>query len=144
MKNRLILLAALACLLLCGCSWLDGSYLSVKPHQGQNSAAQSKDRSASNYVELRAVLEDMITSGVESAVINVAQYREDLVDEGIANAVLYVTQRYPLGAWAVEQIDYEVGTGAGQPAVSVNISYLHGRSEIRKIKNAEHMEQATS
>lgn len=143
MKKRLILLAILACLSLCGCSWLDGSYLSVKPHQGQNSTAQSKDKSAANYAQLRAALEEMVTAGTESAVINVAQYRQDLVEEGIANAVSFVTQRYPLGAWAVEKINYEVGTGAGQPAISVNISYLHGRSEIRKIKNAEHMESAT-
>ena len=42
----------------------------------------------------------------------------------------------------MEKIDYEIGSGAGQPAISVNISYIHGRSEIRKIKEAEGMEYA--
>lgn len=141
MKKRLILLAAL-CFLLGGCTWMDGSYLSIKPHQAQSAGIQSKDRSASNYLELRTVLEEMIESGMESVVINVAEYRQELVEDGIATAVNYAQERYPLGAWAVDQITYEIGTGGGQPAISVNISYIHGRSEIRKIKDAGGMEKA--
>lgn len=140
MKRSLAILAVALCFLLCGCTWMDGSYLSVTPHQEQISGVQVKDRNASNYLELRNTLEDMVSAGVESAVINVAQYRQDLVDEGIANAVLYAKERYPLGAYAVDDITYEVGTGAGQPAISVSISYIHGRSEIRKIENVADME----
>ena len=139
MKRSLAIMAGILCLLLCGCSWMDGSYLSVTPHQEQNAGIQGKDRSASNYLELRNVLEEMVDAGVESAVINVAEYRQDLVDEGIANAALYAKERYPLGAYAVDDISYEIGTGGGQPAISVNISYIHGRSEIRKIENVTGM-----
>lgn len=142
MKKRILLLAALLCLLLCACGWMDGSYLSITPHREQNSGTQSKDKTASNYLELRTVLEEMVDSGMESAVINVAEYRQELVDEGIINAVQYAAERYPLGAWAVDQISYEIGAGGGQPAISVNISYIHGRSEIRKIKEADGMEKA--
>ena len=142
MKKRLMLLAAALCLLLCGCDWMDGSYLSITPHQEQNSGTQNQDISATNYLELRTVLEELVDSGTESAVINVAGYRQELVQEGIANAVLYAAERYPLGAYAVDQITYEVGTGGGQPAISVSISYIHGRSEIRKIKNAANMQKA--
>jgi transglutaminase/protease-like cytokinesis protein 3 len=42
---------------------------------------------------------------------------------------------HPLGAYALDSITYNIGTGGGQPAISVNISYIHGRSEIRKIRN---------
>lgn len=142
MKKRLFLLIIAACLLLCGCSWMDGSYLSITPHQNQSSGTQTKDASASNYLQLRTVLEEMVKSGTESAVINVAAYRQDLVQEGIANAVKYAAEKFPLGAYAVDEITYELGTGAGQPAISVNISYIHGRSEIRKIKEANGMEMA--
>lgn len=142
MRKRLIPLLALVCLLLCGCDWMGGSYLSVTPHKEQNTGTQSKDRSASNYLELRNALEEMVDSGTESAVINVAGYRRDLLDEGIVNAVLYAAERYPLGAWAVDEITYEIGAGGGQPAISVNISYIHGRSEIRKIKETDSMEKA--
>ena len=142
MKTRIVLTAALLCLTLCSCGWMDGSYLSVTPHREQSSGVQSKDITASNYLELRTVLEDMVNSGMENAVINVAKYRRDLVDEGIANAVLYASERHPLGAWAVDEISYEIGTGGGQPAISVDISYIHGRSEIRKIKQADGIEKA--
>lgn len=139
MKGRLMVLAVLLSLLLCGCSWMDGSYLSVTPHQEQNTSIQVKERTASNYLELRNALEDMVDSGVENAVINVAGYRQDLVKDGIANAVLYATHRYPLGAYAVDEITYEIGVGGGRPAISVNITYIHGRSEIRAIENAADM-----
>jgi hypothetical protein len=144
MKKSILLPVVLVCLLLCGCSWMDGSYLSITPHQEQSSGVQSKDRTASNYLQLRTALEKMVDSGMESAVINVAEYRKELLDEGIANAVQYATARYPLGAWAVDEISYEIGTGGGQPAISVEISYLHGRSEIRMIKEAVGMENAKS
>ena len=142
MKKRLVLLAAAVCLLCCGCSWMDGDYLSVTPYRAQSYGIQTKDIAASNYLQLRTVLENMVDSGTENAVINVAEYRQDLVEEGIANAVHHVINRYPVGAWAVDEISYEIGTGAGQPAISVDISYIHGRSEIRKIRNAAGMEQA--
>ena len=139
MKRNLILLAAMLCLLLCGCGWMDGSYLSITPHQGQNATVQVKDRSASNYLQLRQALEDMVDSGTENAVINVANYRVDLVDDAIANAVRYTKERYPMGAYAVDDIQYEIGTGGGQPAISISISYIHGRSEIRKIETLPSM-----
>ena len=142
MRKRLIPLLVLLCLLLGGCDWMSGSYLSITPHQEQNYGVQSKDRTASNYLQLRTVLEEMVDSGMENAVINVAGYRQDLLDEGIVNAVMYASERYPRGAWAVDEITYEIGAGGGQPAISVNISYIHGRSEIRKIKNADSMEKA--
>lgn len=141
MKRYLIILAVIISLLLTGCGWMDGRYLSIRPHQKQNSGIQAKDRTAANYLQLRTVLEEMVNAGVESAVINVADYRQDLVEEAIANAVHYAKERYPLGAYAVEEISYEIGTGGGQPAISVNISYIHGRSEIRKIEEAANMEQ---
>ena len=139
MKRNILILATVLSLLLCGCNWMDGSYLSITPHQGQNAAAQVKDRTASNYLQLRNALEDMVDSGTENAIINVANYRQDLVEDAVANVVRHAKERYPLGAYAVEDIYYEIGTNGGQPAVSISISYIHGRSEIRKIENVTNM-----
>ena len=140
MKKLLVLLAAVC--LLSGCSWMDGSYLSITPHRNQSAGTQSINVSAANYLQLRTALEDMVTSGTETAVINVAGYRDDLVADGIANAALFAAERFPLGAYAVEEISYEIGTSGGKPAISVNISYIHGRAQIRKIKNAGNMDSA--
>jgi len=139
MKRYRIILICVLCLCFSGCGWMDGSYLSIRPHQEQNAGVQIKDRAASNYLQLQNALEEMVDAGVENAVINVANYREDLVDEGIANVMIYAKQRYPLGAYAVDDISCEIGTAGGYPAISVNISYIHGRSEIRAIKNAADM-----
>ena len=35
MKRRIICLVAAMCLMLSGCSWMDGNYLSVQPHREQ-------------------------------------------------------------------------------------------------------------
>lgn len=142
MKRKILWIAVL-CMTLCGCSsWMDGSYVSVTPHQQQLSGTQSGSVSASNYMQLREVLEEMVDSGVESAVINVSEYNQEQVEAGVEMAVRYLQQTYPLGAYAIEKIDYEIGIGGGKPAVSVNISYLHGRSEIRKIQTVSTMEEA--
>ena len=130
------------CLMLSGCSWLDGSYVSVTPHQEQTSGGQSGAVSAANYLQLRTVLQDMVDSSTENAVINVAEYDQEQVAKGMQTAVNYLSSLYPLGAYAVDRIDYDIGVSGGKPAVSVSISYIHGRSEIRKIKTVPDMTEA--
>ncbi len=141
MKRRIALLLLAVCLLLAGCNWLDGSYVSVQPHREQLSGSQPWTVSASNFLQLRTVLQDMVDSGTENAVINVAEYSQEQLEKGMETAVIYLTRQYPLGAYAVEEIDYEIGTGGGQPAVSVDISYIHGRSELRKVRTVEDMQE---
>lgn len=126
------------CLALCGCSSiLDGSYHSVTPHEDQGSHTQSNIVAASDYQMLRSVMEDLVAAGTTSAVINVTDYDQSLVDIGINNAARYVQTEYPLGAYAVESIEYEIGLSGGIYAISVDISYIHGRSELRKIQTVE-------
>ena len=61
MRNRMIAFAAALCLLLTGCSWMDGSYVSITPHQEQLTGTQSGTVSASNYYQLRRALEDLVS-----------------------------------------------------------------------------------
>ena len=143
MKRSVIALAAALCLLLSGCGiWMDGSYVSVTLHEEQLSGVQTGVVSAANYMELRGALTQMVDSGTESAVINVAEYNQSMVESGISMAVRYLTTMYPLGAYAVDGVEYEVGSSGGKPAVSVNITYIHGRSEIRKVQAVQDMEGA--
>jgi hypothetical protein len=137
----MIAFAAAVCLMLSGCSWMDGSYVSVKPHQEQLGGTQSGTVSASNYYQLRQAMEDLVNAGTENAVIHVAEYSQDLVESGMEAAVHYICKLLPMGAYAVDSIAYEIGTGGGQPAISVSISYIHGRSELRKVRRVENMEQ---
>ena len=143
MKRRMICLLMAICLFLSGCStWMDGEYHSVTPHQEQLSAVQSGTQSAATYPELQAALTQMVDSGTESGVISVAEYNQSMVETGMSMAVQYLKTMYPLGAYAIEEINYEIGSSGGKPAISVNITYLHGRSEIRKIRAVGDMEAA--
>ncbi len=141
MKRAVLALLALS-VLLGGCSWMDGDYLSVVPHQEQLSASQTGSLSAASYHQLRRVLSDLVAAGTENAVIRVAEYPQDKVEADMGSAVRYIRELLPLGAYAVEDVTYEIGTGGGQPAISVTISYIHGRSQIRKIQNVLDMDEA--
>lgn len=142
MKRRIICLAAVLCLLLTGCSWFDGSYVHVTPHQEQGSSDQTEAVSASNYVQLLKVLEEMVTSGTENGVINVANFDRDTVEGNMTTAVRHIRNMYPIGAYAVENVEYEIGTNSGKPAIAVTITYRHSRVEIQKIQRVDTMDAA--
>lgn len=144
MKQRVICVALAAAMILSGCSWMGGSYVSVTPHHEQLSDVQSDSLTASDYSELRNILTDLTEAGAESAVIYVPKYDQDAVEQGMGSAVRYITEILPIGAYAIDKVEYEIGTSAGQPAISVNITYLHGRAELRRIRQAADMEAAKS
>ena len=142
MKVRFPALLLALSLLLGGCGWFQGSYVSVVPYQHQSGAAQTGAISAWNYTQLRAALETLVSSGTESSVIDVANYDADGVKVNLHQAVNYIMKEYPLGAYAVERIDYEVGTSSGKPAIAVSITYRRTRAELLRIQKVESMEEA--
>ena len=139
MKRRILSLSLAVTLLLTGCSWFSGSYVSIKPHHEQNFGTHTDSLSASDYSQLRALLSDLTEAGTESAVINVSEYNQDELEQGMVNVIRYITTILPTGAYAIDKVTYEIGSNGGQPAISVNISYLHGRSELRRIRHAKDM-----
>lgn len=142
MKSRIIPLILALCLALTGCSWPNGSYVSVKPHQEQRQTPQSSVVHAANYLDLIEALRNMVASGTENAAIIVADYPPNAVESGMAVAIRYVMENDPVGAYAVENIQYELGSSAGQSAVALQIAYRHSRSELRQIHQLRTMEEA--
>lgn len=143
MKRIMLCLTAALCLLLSGCSyWINENYVSVTPHQQQTTDSLSDVVNAANYTELRDAVARMVDSGTESMVIYVADYDQTMVETGMSMAVRFIKTLYPMGAYAVDEISYEIGSGGGKPAVSVNISYIHGRSEIRRVQTVADMAAA--
>ena len=131
-------------MMLGGCSWMDGNYVSVTPHHKQLTGNQTGTLSAANYSQLRKILSDLTEAGTENAVIYVGEYDQTQVQQNMEDAVHYICNILPLGTYAIDQVDYEIGTSGSQPAISVTISYLHGRSELRKIRHVDNMESAKS
>ena len=140
MKRMILSLLLAMCLLLTGC----GTYVSVTPHREQRQQAQSDVAAAADYLELLSAVRATVASGNEVVTITVADYPQDALEWGISRAILYAQSSDPIGAYAVEEIAYELGTRNGVPAVSVSIRYLHNRSEIQRIRKASGMERAES
>ena len=143
MMRRIWALCLCAALLLSGCGWFDGSYVNVTPYQQHGASAQTEAVSANNYTQLRDALEALVSMGTESSVIYVADYNPDLIEENLRHATLYILEVFPLGAYAVEDISYEVGTSSGKPAIAVNIEYRRSKSEIRRIRTVKDIEKAS-
>ena len=83
MKRFLLPLMLAVSLLLTGCGWMDGSYLSVTPHQQQRQNSQTEVISASNYSELIQAMKMIIEAGTEIAAINVSDYPATALDGGV-------------------------------------------------------------
>lgn len=136
--NRKWLIWVLAVsVLLSGCGqWPSGHYYSAEPHQAQSVQSNNRNVSAENYTQLREAVGKFVESGDETALIAVPDYDQAALEKDIETAVKYVMEVNPIGAYAVDDISYELGTNAGQPALSLNISYRHGASEIKQIRKA--------
>lgn len=142
MKRPVFWGAILLCLLLAGCNWAEGNFHSATLHQEHIQNGDISDVSAANAQELCTALENMIAIGQEKAIVYVTEYDPDKVSTGIRNAVRNTLQNYPLAAYAVEDIAYELGTSGGKSAIALEITYIHNRAEIQRIQKTADMEQA--
>ena len=134
MKGKIILLVVLLSLLLGGCSfWMDDTYVSVKPYQVQQVQSEFEAVTADSYIGVREVLETMVGDCVQSAVIAVPGLDERTIDYYMSAATNYVIRDNAIGAYAVEQISYEIGTNGDELAIVVDISYRYNRFDILRI-----------
>ena len=134
MKKRYLALVLVCSLLLGGCSWLDGSYVSIETHHEQPHEGQTEIIFAENYLQLMDAMEALIAAGAETGVIHVPDYTSGSVEAGMSIATAYAMKNSPIGAYAVEDIHYELGTSSGLPAVAVTITYRHSLAEIQRIR----------
>lgn len=142
-RSALVLLIFVLCFLICGCNqWMDGDYLSVKPHQEQDSKPENESSEVSTYLELRDALSSLIADGMQKGIIYITGFEEGAVNSYMEKAIRYVVEDTPIGAYAVDTIRYELGTNSGKQAAAVEISYIHSRPEILRIKSARDMDDA--
>lgn len=139
MKRVLILLFALSALL-SGCSALDGQYVRVTPHVVQSTQSQEQAGGLEDYAHLRDALTNMVASGIESQVFLTKDYPEESLYLDMNAAKRYISTIDAVGAYAVEDVAYEIGTKNGNLAVAVAVSYRHSRSDIRSITKLSGMD----
>ena len=114
MKLRMTAFFLAIILLMGGCSWPDGSYHSVTPHQEPAGILRTENLTVSNYDELLNAMEMIISKGTETSVINVINSETFQVEGSLPNASFYLRKVYPIGAYAVDSISYEEQTQSSQ------------------------------
>lgn len=140
MKGKMILLLLSTALLLSGCGIFDGSYLSVEPHQEESGRDQVEAVSARDYDQLVEALEDMVATGTEGGVIYVSDYDQDMVEQNMRTAVEHIRTVHPVGAYALEDVTYEIGVSGSKPAIAVTFAYRRSFVEIRMIRKLRTMD----
>lgn len=141
--KRFLILCLSVCLLLSGCASLfDGSYVSTTPHQEQNGLNGSTDTQVQEYEELLSALINMAERGSKSGIIYIPMYDPEKIGSDMKKAARIALTKSPIAAYAVEEITWDLGTNSGQRAVAVNISYIHDRAEILKIRRVKNSEEA--
>ena len=116
-----------------------GSYVSVTPHVEQQSQGSSGMRTIGNFDDLLEALSTMVRYGRDKEVFVIEDYDQLLLPGELTEAARIIKIQDPLGAYAVESIETDLGVNAGQNSVAVKIEYRHPKIEIMRIKNVDDM-----
>lgn len=142
--KRIVIIAAVLCLVLSGCSyWMNGHYASVTPHMEKNQHVDGEITEVSNSQEMRDALANIIESATESRTLSVEDLGADAAGKNIQKAIRYIMDNHPIAAYAVESIDYEIGITGGVAAAMITVQYNHNRAEIQRIRQVNGMDRAT-
>lgn len=142
-KTICLLLVFIMVISFSGCSqWMDGTYYSVEKIQDTSEFAQSGVLSAESYDVLKNILVNMVEDAVQECTITTTKISQEDLAKFMEDAVAYVTTRYAMGAFFVDEITYEVGINGGKTAVAVDVSYNRSKSEILRIDKVKNVEEA--
>ena len=140
--SRRLAALALSITLLGGCAWMDGSYVSVTPHQVSAGQTGSDVTAIGSYADLRRELVTLVDGGQTEGLFTLADYPLERAMADMEKAAAYVTDTYPIGAYAVESITWDFGAGMGANALSVDVQYRHGKARIDQIHTVRWMSGA--
>jgi len=140
--KKTILIAVICGLaLLCGCSaWLNGSYASVNPHKEQNFHPEQVLLAPKNYEDIERILVNMILSGQQKKTISMEKMKGNW-REYVADAVNYVCDEYPMGAYAVLDVRYDIDTSGDKTVLVVEITYRRSIAEIGGVLRVENQKE---
>ena len=143
MKRFLVVILAITlCLSLVGCGfWMEGEYLSVTPHVEQDAFDEDRVIQISNYSDAQEAMDTLVESGSGKGVLSLPVQDATIADMYIRNAITYVMNENPIGAYAVNEIKYEIGTSRGVSVIACNISYLYERGQILRIQKVSTMQE---
>lgn len=142
-KALLLLLLSCFSLAFSGCNlWMEGSYSVVTPHEIQSNDIDPETVEVETYAQLDNALLESVENGRTDFVLYTRNLSAQQLSGYMEMAKRNVIQDNAIGAYAVNAITYEIGTGSGRTAMSVKIEYEHSRPEILRIKTVSTMEEA--
>lgn len=134
MKLWKSVLAIALCLCLCGCERLtSGSHIHVADHPLTPTTGSGQNVSVANYGQLYDALVQMVANGTTQQIISVERYDKARLETDLQRVSEEVPAKDPIAAYAVTEIRCTIGTASGTDALSVEITYLHDRTQIRQI-----------
>lgn len=146
MKRRTgVILLAWICLLLSGCDfWMDGSYSSVTPNQGNTTPGNQQDEEIYSYRDLREAMENIVELGVQKVTFSASRFDAKTLESYMQRVTEHIITNNPVGNFAVEQIAYDVGSSGGRQAIGVNITYSRTKAEILGMPVVSDMDEAVA
>lgn len=132
--KRLTVCVLLMAVLLWGCNWMQGDYVSVTPHKNDSPSKPNEVVSVANYQQLQQALTALVESGTETSLLSVAKFDSEKLPDAMDRAIHYVTAQHPIGAYAVEKVEWDLGSAGGGDAVAVAITYRRSKREIQRIR----------
>ena len=103
-----VLLLVFSCAVLCGCDWRQGQYSSVSPHKEANARPDQSVVNAFTYLDLQNALVAFVEAGQKQGIIAATMLNEKYLDHYMETAIEFATQNCAVGAYAVEEITYEI------------------------------------
>lgn len=140
----LLLLGMLATMLL-GCDFgMSGDYVSVEPYKEQNESVEKDVVHVRNSSQMYNAIVDLVESGAQSGIFSVASFTSGSLHFYLDQAIQQAMENNPMCAYAVEKINYEIGTRSGGEAVALTIHYRYELSHLLRIERVDGMDAAIS
>ena len=136
MKNRITaFLLALVLLLGCtGCALLETEYTYSEPYVDTLDRDPGDAIEVRNYNMLKAAILDMINSRQESAELRFSSYNGSVSDD-LAAVSLEIKTANPLGAYAVDTLEYDTSRIVSYYIAEIQITYKVSAEQIRSIRS---------
>ena len=144
MKRVLAILVMLGfiCAAFSGCGfWMNGEYLSVTPYEAQQGQYNDQIIELDSITQLRSTLQSVVDSHTDSCIVSAESFNEASLHYYASSAIDAVANSSPIGAYAVEKINYEIGTNMGKPVIAFAIEYRHTHTELLRIQTVQSMDE---
>ena len=143
MKQVVAMLLVISCLFMSGCgSWMSGSYVSITPYLPHTAENEQDTEWINDQNQLVEAIRYMVNRGMTEDIFFIRDYSESEIASDTLLARYTVMKTDPIGAYAVQDIGFEVGVNGGRSTLRVTIDYSRQNAEVLRIQRVQGMKNA--